>query len=151
MSLDCGRAGPIRNLRHEMGLGRVSRELIRARGTLSQKRAAVHFNVPYTTLCALEQRKERTYHSQTLARFDAMLGQSTWELYDGPDEVGIDVPAASAAALDELREVVEQLSATVRRLADRISDPVEALTVEMTAAELDQLVAFAHFLRGRRG
>lgn len=134
-----------------MGLARVSRELKRARGTLSQKRAAVHFGVPYSTLCALEQQTPRHYQSQTLAPFDAMIGQSTYDLmYNTPDEPGLDVPAASAAALEELRSRVEELTEMVRCIADHHPDPIAALIAEMTAGQLDQLVAFAHFLLGHR-
>jgi len=133
-----------------MGLARLSRELKRARGTLSQKAAASRWGVPYSTLCALEQAKPRSYQPHTLAHFDAMLGRSAWDLYMEADEVGWDVPAASVAALDELRTRVDDLAAELHDLAARPPNPLEALAAELTAAELDQVVAFAHFLLGRR-
>jgi hypothetical protein len=133
-----------------MGLARLSRELKKARGTLSQKAAATHWGVPYTTLCALEQGKPRNYQPHTLAHFDAMLGRSAWDLYDMSDEAGYDVPAASVAALDELRARVDELADQLHELAARTPNPLEALAVELTAAELDEVIAFAHFLLGRR-
>lgn len=135
---------------HEMGLARLSRELKKARGTLSQRAAATHFGVPYTTLCAIEQGQARNYQPHTLAHFDAMLGRSAWDLYDTPDEAGFDVPAASVAAVDELRARVDALADELRALAARTTDPFAALAAELTSAELDQVVAFAHFLVGRR-
>lgn len=133
-----------------MGLARLSRELKMARGTMSQKAAAAHWNVPYSTLCALEQAKPRNYQPQTLAHFDAMLGRRAWNIYEGPDEAGYDVPAASVAALDELRARVDDLAAQLDALAAHSANPLEAVAAELTAAEVDQLVAFAHFLLGRR-
>ena len=135
---------------HDMGLARLSRELRKARGTLSQKAAASRWGVPYSTLCALEQAKPRNYQPQTLAHFDAMLGRSALDLYEMEDETGIDIPAASIAALDELRARVDELAGQLHDLAARTPNPLEALAAELTAAELDQVVGFAHFLLGRR-
>src|SRR4029453_13952284 len=104
---------------HDMGLARLSRELKKARGTLSQKAAANRWHVPYTTLCQIEQGKPRNYQPHTLARFDAMLGRSAWDLYSQTDEAGSDVPAASGAALDELRTRVDDLAAQLHDLAAR--------------------------------
>ena len=135
---------------HEMGLARLSRELKMARGTLSQKAAAAHWNVPYSTLCALEQGKARNWQPHTLARFDTMLGRRAWDLYEQPDEVGYDVPAASATAVDELRARLDHLEATLAALTARPANRLEGLAGELTDAELDEVVSYAHWVLARR-
>jgi hypothetical protein len=107
--------------------------------------------VPYTTLCALEQAKARNYQPQTLATSTPCSGAAPGDLYEMADEAGLDIPAASTDALDELRARVDELAGELHELAARTADPLEAVVAELTAAELDQVVAFAHFLLGRRG
>jgi hypothetical protein len=137
-----------------MGLARLSRELKRARGTMSQKAAAAHWQVPYSTLCVLEQGKPRNYQSHTLAQFDVMLGRSAKDLYDLPDEAGWDVPAASVVAVEELRARLDELAAVVTQLRNAIVHQPPGLLEELgdllEAAELEEVIAFAHFLAGRR-
>jgi len=116
----------------------------------SQKAAAAHWNVPYSTLCAIEQGKERNYQPQTLAHFDAMLGRSAWELYEQPDEAGYDVPAASAASVEEVRTRLDELEAALQALRGQPPNHLEAVTSELSPDELAEVVAFAHFVLARR-
>ena len=138
-----------------MGLARVSAELKRARGTMSQKEAAAHWQVPYSTLCALEQQVERNYQSHTLAQFDVMLGRSTWDLYDQPDEAGWDVPAATAAAVEELQaQVAEHARDSTSSLPGspswRTRSPLEQLLDSLDRDELAAVEAYVHFVFARR-
>jgi hypothetical protein len=134
-----------------MGLRRLAAELKKARGMRSQKAAAAYWNVPYSTLCALEQAKVRNYQPQTLAHFDAMLGRSAWDLYEPPDEAGWDVPAASVASVEELRSRLDELETALRTLsAQQPVNRLEALAAELTDAELTDVVSFAHFVLARR-
>ena len=125
------------------GAERVGAALRAARGTMSQKAASVHFGVAYSTLCALEQGKDRNYGSHTLHQFDAMLGRDTWELYTQEEAP----PPASRAQLDELRAEIEELR---DRLEEVAAGPAPSVFAELTAAELDDVVSFAHFLLARR-
>ena len=140
-----------------MGLRRLSAELKKARGTLSQKAAAARWQVPYSTLCALEQQQQRNYQPHTLAHFDEMLGRSAWDLYDQPDEAGWDVPAASLSSVEELQAKVAEharqlaeLTELAQAIAQHERGSLEALLDELDADELATVEAFVHFVLSRR-
>jgi hypothetical protein len=137
--------------RRAMGLRRLGDELRRARGTMTQQAAATHFAVAYSTLCAIEQGQDRNYQSHTLHQFDAMIGKDAWIVYSQPDVAGYDVPAASAAALDELRARVDELDAALGALAaGGPANRLEGLAAELTDDELAEVIAFAHWVLARR-
>jgi hypothetical protein len=108
---------------------------------MSQGEAAARWGVPVSTLGALEQGVVRRYHSQTLARFDVMLGRSAnaimEQVDDADDEIG--------ELRDGLRQVKEQL-AEVQRLARPANvDELDALIVGLSAAHRARV---ADFIRG---
>src|SRR4029077_2963923 len=76
---------------HAVGIKALGRALRDARGTMSQGEAAAHWGVPGATLGAIEQGVVRRYHSQTLARFDKMLGRSAKDIYDQVDGEVVDL------------------------------------------------------------
>lgn len=114
---------------------------------MSQKAAARHWHVAYSTLCALEQGKDRNYQSHTLAQFDVMLGVDTWALYSQADVE----PAISWNQIDDLRAELAELRAELEAIRV-VPAPtgLEALQGELTAAERADLVSFAHWLIARR-
>lgn len=129
-----------------MGIRALGRALREARGTMSQGEAAARWNVPVSTLGALEQGVVRHYHSQTLARFDAMLGRSAVAIYESPD-----LDSDGVAALrDEFDSKLRRLSVEVRevqRLARpaTVGDAFDALSVRLTP---DQRARVVDFMRG---
>lgn len=139
---------------HEMAVRRVGSALKKAQGAMGQKAFADRWNLPLGTLRDLQQGKVRNYRAQTLNRFDVVLGGPgrTVELYDQPDE-----EPATRQALEQLRAELEALRATVAELQSlgaagpaARSEAIEAVVGELSTAELDELVAFAHFLLARR-
>ena len=122
-----------------MGIKALGRALRDARGTMSQGEAAARWNVPVSTLGALEQGVVRRYHSQTLARFDAMLGRSAVAIYEQSDGEADDIGALRA----ELDSRLEQLSAEVRRLARPVrGDELDALVMRLDPAQRERVAAF---------
>jgi len=122
-----------------VGIKALGRALRDARGTMSQGEAAARWNVPVSTLGALEQGVVRRYHSQTLARFDAMLGRSAVAIYEQSDGEADDIGALRA----ELDSRLEQLSAEVRRLARPVrGDELDALVMRLDPAQRERVAAF---------
>lgn len=118
---------------------------------MSQKAAAAHFGVPYSTLCAIEQGQDRRYQSHTLHQFDAMIGRDADQLYRQPDVPGYDVPAATADSVADLQRRVDELETTIQALLARPAPTrLEALALELTDAELAEVVSFAHWVLARR-
>jgi hypothetical protein len=103
---------------------------------MSQGEAAARWGVPVSTLGAIEQGVDRRYHSQTLARFDAMLGRSANDIYDQAD--------GAADELSQLRDDLRQLTEEVRHLARPavVGDELDALTVQLTADQRAKVIAF---------
>lgn len=127
---------------------------------MSQKAAAAAWGVGYTTLCAIEQGKDRNYQSQTLEPYDAVLGRSAWELYkntpdpEPPDEVRAELDALRDELLGELRAEVAVLRADLIRVAE-VAVPAQpvglaGLLGEMDAAEQAAVAAFVHLILARR-
>lgn len=136
---------------HTMGVRRLGSELKKARGTMSQKVAAQEWGVAVATLGAIEQGVVRSYQPQTLAPFDRVLGRSAWDLYEAADEPGTDIPAASQADVDELRQRLVDVEATMATLgAQRPLSALEALAHELAEDELTDVISFAHFVLARR-
>jgi hypothetical protein len=120
---------------HAVGIKALGRALRDARGTMSQGEAAARWGVPVSTLGALEQGVVRRYHSQTLARFDAMLGRSANAIYEQADDEVDEVVA--------LRADLDQLTAEVRRLAQPVrGDELDALVVRLNPAQRERVAAF---------
>ena len=129
---------------HAVGIKALGRALRDARGTMSQGEAAARWGVPVSTLGALEQGVVRRYHSQTLARFDKMLGRSANAIYEQDDNEA-DRIEALRAEMDSWRE---QMSADMRRLAQpQQGDELDGLIVGLTDGERQKVVAF---IRGMR-
>lgn len=133
------------------GVKRVQRALQRAMGTKTQTAFAEEWGLPFGTMQALLQGRVRNYRSTTLAAFDEVLGRSTWELYTAADDELADVDAVRDG-VNELRAEVAALAASVQAFEERMGrpSPLEAVVGELSGAELDDLVAFAHFLLARR-
>jgi hypothetical protein len=131
-----------------MGVRRLGDRLRRARGTRTQRAAADHFKVPYSTLCAIEQGKVRNYQPHTLAQFDAMIGGDAWDVYANQPDEPVDV--AAAADVDDLARRLETLEEAVRALAAGPADALAAVAGELTPVERDEVVAFAHWVLARR-
>jgi hypothetical protein len=135
------------------GVKRVQLALQVAQGSMKQRAFADEWDLPFGTMQALLQGRVRNYRSTTLAAFDRVLGRSTWGLYtQSEDETDVDEPDAGRSELDELRAEVASLAASVQAFEERISRPaaLEAVVGELSAVELDELIAFAHFLLARR-
>lgn len=126
--------------RHVMGLRRLGTALKKARGTMSQKAAAHTWGVPLSTLSAIEQGIVRDYQSQTLAQFDAALGESAYEIYASPDQPTID----DLAALTHRVEALEAAHHVV------VPSALESLIAQLAGDEVDELVSFANFIISRR-
>jgi hypothetical protein len=108
---------------------------------MSQGEAAARWGVPVSTLGALEQGVVRRYHSQTLARFDAMLGRSANAIYEQSDGEADEL----GTLRDSVRHLEEQVD-EVRRLARRVEvDELDALIVGLSAG---QRARVADFIRG---
>jgi transcriptional regulator with XRE-family HTH domain len=140
-----------------MGVRLLGDALRRRRGEagLSQKAAAVAWNFPLATLGAIEQGVIRNYQPTTIARLDPVIGTSAWDLLQTP-EIGGGL-AAAATDLDQLRAELVDLRVLVADLQARLEEEepsrlaaLETVAGELTNGELDDLVAFAHFLRSRR-
>jgi hypothetical protein len=110
---------------------------------MSQGEAAARWNVPVSTLGALEQGVMRRYHSQTLARFDAMLGRSAIAIYEQADDVEDELDALRA----DVDSRIGQLTEEIRRLAGTTGagDELDALIVGLSAAHRARV---ADFIRG---
>lgn len=126
---------------HAVGIKALGRALRDARGTMSQGEAAARWGVPVSTLGAIEQGVDRRYHSQTLARFDAMLGRSANAIYeqtDDPDDEIERLRAEIDARIDQLRVEMRE---EVRHLARPAGagDELDALTVSLSAAQARRL------------
>jgi hypothetical protein len=133
--------------RHSMGVKAVGAALRRARGRLSQQAAAERWNVPLATMAALEQGVERDYQAQTLAQFDDMLGRSTLDLYERPDEQPpmTGTPDELARAFVSMSaEISERVAQTLREERSGAFDEVAELWERLP----NRLrVAFTYLLR----
>lgn len=142
----------------QMGVIRVGNALHRAAGTMPQRAAAVHFGVPYGTMCALMRFEVRNYGARTLHKFDEMIGRDTWILYQEDDEPGHEVAAASQADLDVLRARLAELDVHLGELRVELSelyttrepDLLEVLAGRLDDAERAEVISYIHFLLGRR-
>lgn len=138
-----------------MGVHRLGDALKKARGRMSQKAAAASWDVPLSTLQAIEQGVERHYQPHTLAVFDGPLGTSAWDLYQQSDGVGWDEPAASVADVEELRRHLTQLNDRLNALTEsferqRERSPLEHLVDELDPVERETVVAYAHYVLSQR-
>lgn len=137
-----------------MGVRLLGDALRRRRGEagLSQKAAALIWNFPLATLGAIEQGVIRNYQPTTIARLDVVLGESAWGLLATTDE-----PLAGRDEVDQLRGELTDLRVVVADLQARLEEgepsrlaALETVADDLSNGELDDLVAFAHFLRSRR-
>ena len=128
-----------------VGIKALGRALRDARGTMSQGEAASRWGVPVSTLGAIEQGVERRYHSQTLARFDAMLGRSANAIYEQGDDFENELDALRV----EVRQLSDEMHDMVRRLTRpvNVGDELDALVVDLSPAERARV---ADFIRGMR-
>ena len=135
-------------VRRQMGVRLLGDALRRRRGEqgLSQKAAANTWPFPYTTLCDIEKGVDRNYQITTIARLDAILGFSAWDLLQQSDEP---VPPITRAELDEMRRELAALAAAV---ADLVPAAPAGRLEELGLAddELAEVIAFAHFVLARR-
>jgi transcriptional regulator with XRE-family HTH domain len=148
-----GDHGPVTS--RAMGVRRLGNALKKARGRMSQQAAAEAWGVALSTLGAIEQGVDRKYQPPTLAPFDAVLGRegAAWDLYNQPEEAGWDVPAASLVLVEDLRGRIEELEETVATLTERLNQPpspLDAARGQLSADEVSELVAYAHFMLIRR-
>lgn len=136
-----------------MGVRLLGDTLRRRRGEagLSQKAAARAWGFPYSTLCAIEKGEPRNYLITNIARLDPILGLDAWTLLheEEPEPTGV-VVNELRAELDDLRAVVTGLQARLAEGEPSRLTPLETVAGDLTNGELDDLVAFAHFLRSRR-
>lgn len=149
-----GRSRPAVGNSRAMGVRLLGDALRRRRGEagLSQKAAAVAWNFPLATLGAIEQGVDRNYQPTTVAPLDVVLGESAWDLLQSTDEplAGRDEVDQLRGDLTELREIVANLQARLAAGEPGRLTPLEAVAGDLSNGELDDLVAFAHFLRSRR-
>lgn len=127
-----------------MGIRALGRALREARGTMSQGEAAAKWHVPVSTLGALEQGVVRRYHSQTLARFDAMLGRSAVAIYETAD-LDADAVVALRSEVDaKIRQLSAEVHGQVQQLARpaTVGDEFDALSVRLTPAQRARVVDF---------
>jgi len=121
-----------------VGIKALGRALRDARGTMSQGEAAARWNVPVSTLGALEQGVVRRYHSQTLARFDAMLGRSANAIYEQTD----DTDDKLSELQDSVRQLAEQVEVISRTRPVTVGDEFDALAVRLDPAQRARTVDF---------
>jgi len=105
---------------------------------MSQGEAAARWNVPVSTLGALEQGVVRRYHSQTLARFDAMLGRSANAIYEQAD----DTDDKLSELQDSVRQLAEQVDTISRTRPVTVGDEFDALAVRLDPAQRARVVDF---------
>lgn len=119
-----------------VGVRKLGRALVEARGGLSQRAAARQYGVSLSTLMAIEQGKARRYRATTLHQFDVLLGRSALEVYQGSDE------PPEALLVVELKDYVGAELASLRQLIIERIPPVEPRGgVEEIAALAEQLSA----------
>jgi hypothetical protein len=115
---------------HEMGVRAVGDALKKARGGMSQREAAAHWGVPVATWAALEQGerlgkngKPRNFQPHTLHQFDEALGESTLDLYNGPD-----AGAERGDIIARLDEIEAVLHTELGWIADQIGVLVTSIS-----------------------
>jgi uncharacterized protein YkwD len=114
--------------------------------------------VPLATLAAIEQCVDRNYQPPTVAPFDKVLGTSTWDMLQGPDD-----EPADAAMLEVLRgelraEFGSQVAVVQAELAQvlatlnaqRAAGGLGGLLEDLDADERAAVAAFVHLILARR-